>query len=117
MNLAANRIRALIIFCILIGTFLGTFVALDQSDLLFAKEPIDNQQVLQENDTQTLILKETIARASRSNHKLTAEELAKIANNVYLNSEDFQMDYQLILAVIEQESHFRINAVSPKGAL
>jgi soluble lytic murein transglycosylase len=42
--------------------------------------------------------------------------LHEIANYVYAESKEHDLDYRLVLAVMKVESNFKLDAVSPKGA-
>lgn len=55
-------------------------------------------------------LKNTKARTSENN-------LRVIADTVYEEAQDYDIDYRLVLAVMKVESNFNHNAISPKGAL
>jgi soluble lytic murein transglycosylase len=44
------------------------------------------------------------------------EKLTKIANSVYDEAKDFEIDYRLVLAVMKVESNFKSDAISKKGA-
>jgi|GEM_PF-215351 len=44
------------------------------------------------------------------------EKLRKIANSVYEEAKDFELDYRLVLAVMKVESNFKSDAISKKGA-
>jgi soluble lytic murein transglycosylase len=44
------------------------------------------------------------------------EKLIKIANSVYEEAKDFEIDYRLVLAVMKVESNFKSDAISKKGA-
>jgi soluble lytic murein transglycosylase len=54
-------------------------------------------------------LKEKKVRASD-------EKLKKIANSVYEEAKDYEIDYRLVLAVMKVESNFKSDAISKKGA-
>ncbi|MHB1681033.1 MAG: lytic transglycosylase domain-containing protein [bacterium] len=45
------------------------------------------------------------------------DSYGKIVNAVYTASKDFDVPSALVLSVMEEESDFNINAVSPKGAI
>jgi|GEM_PF-5032351 len=98
-----NRIKTLIIYCTLVGSLLGIFLTLGDLDLY----PIRPKVQLAESpvpDPHQEILTEIIALAKKNNPRLTAMELVEISNSVYHSSLAYQVDYRLILAVIEQEA-------------
>lgn len=50
------------------------------------------------------------------NQKLTETEARAISGMVYNESKEYGLDYRLVLAIMQVESNFRSNVVSPKGA-
>lgn len=105
-----------IISCTIIGSLLGVFLAISDLKLAFPNKSLKPAPIVAEARQELDVHREIILTAKKNNPRLSTSELLEIANSVYNNSLEFRLDYQLILAVIEQESHFRINAVSHKGA-
>lgn len=107
--------RSLLICCTVAGLVLGA--ALASAD--FNWDKLKSKEAEQEEvipDDRYAIYREIMDTAKKNNPKLTSMELLEIAQSVYQSSLEFDMDYKLILAVIKKESHFRIKAVSSKGA-
>jgi len=48
--------------------------------------------------------------------RVSDEKLRKIADSVYDEAKDYDIDYRLVLAVMKVESNFKSNAISKKGA-
>jgi soluble lytic murein transglycosylase len=60
---------------------------------------------------------ERIARYLKDkNVRASDEKLKKIADSVYQDAKDYEIDYRLVLAVMKVESNFKSNAISRKGA-
>jgi soluble lytic murein transglycosylase len=47
---------------------------------------------------------------------IAEDQLRNVAKMIYEESEDYMVDYRLILAIVKIESNFKHNAVSSKGA-
>ena len=48
--------------------------------------------------------------------RVSDDKLRTIADSVYGEAKDYEVDYRLVLAVIKVESNFKSNAISKKGA-
>lgn len=64
----------------------------------------------------SLIIEKTIAYLKAHNPGVPEERLRIIASSVYNESQKYDLDYRLILAVMKVESNFKNNAVSMRGA-
>lgn len=63
-------------------------------------------------------IREKIVRYLKSKKVRTSEDnLRVIADTVYEEAQDYEIDYRLVLAVMKVESNFNQRAVSPKGAV
>jgi soluble lytic murein transglycosylase len=69
-----------------------------------------------ENDQKELIITKTFEYLKDKKVKGSDEKLRTIANSVYEESQKYDIDYRLILAVMKVESNFRNDAISRKGA-
>lgn len=69
-----------------------------------------------ENDQKELIITKTFEYLKDKKVKGSDEKLRIIANSVYEESQQYAIDYRLILAVMKVESNFRNDAISRKGA-
>ena len=74
-------------------------------------------QAADEGDNQKeLIVTKTFEFLKNRKAKGTDEKLMTIANSVYEESQRYDIDYRLILAVMKVESNFKNDAISRKGA-
>ncbi len=70
----------------------------------------------EDSDQKGLIVAKTFEYLKDKKVRGSDEKLMTIANSVYEESQKFDIDYRLILAVMKVESNFRNDAVSRKGA-
>lgn len=69
------------------------------------------------DDKNKVAIKEKIFRYLKERKGSSNDEkLRKIANSVYEEAKDFEIDYRLVLAVMKVESNFKSDAISKKGA-
>ena len=69
-----------------------------------------------ENTEKEMIIAKTVEYLKEKRVKANEDTLKTIANTVYEESQQYNLDYRLILAVMKVESNFRHNAISRKGA-
>lgn len=69
-----------------------------------------------ESKEQNIISKEIVQYLKDKKVRGSNEKLEKIANSVYEEAKDYEIDYRLVLAVMKVESNFKSNAISKKGA-
>ncbi len=62
------------------------------------------------------IIDRTSAYLTTENDELDAAQARSISEVVLRESEDYDLDYRLVLAVMKVESNFRLDAVSSRGA-
>jgi soluble lytic murein transglycosylase len=62
------------------------------------------------------IIDRTSAYITTENDELNEVQARSISEVVYRESEEYDLDYRLVLAVMKVESNFRLNAVSSRGA-
>lgn len=68
-------------------------------------------------EKKSALVKEGIFRYLKNGKtSLTDEHIRKIAESVYREARDYDIDYRLVLAVMKVESNFSSNAVSKRGA-
>ncbi|MBA4417165.1 MAG: hypothetical protein C0392_04545 [Syntrophus sp. (in: bacteria)] len=95
--------KTFIVFVVIIAFTLVTFSMIEA----FNNENSKGNEIIKEKIVQ--YLKSKKVRASD-------ERLKTIANSVYEEAQDYDVDYRLVLAVIKVESNFRNEAVSKMGA-
>jgi soluble lytic murein transglycosylase len=69
-----------------------------------------------DNKQKSLITNEIVRYLKDKKVRATDEKLKKIANSVYEEAKDYEIDYRLVLAVMKVESNFKSDAISKKGA-
>jgi soluble lytic murein transglycosylase len=69
-----------------------------------------------ENTEKEMIIAKTVEYLKENRVRANEDTLKTIANTVYEESQQYNLDYRLILAVMKVESNFRHNAISRKGA-
>lgn len=74
------------------------------------------QAAEEDNDQKELIIEKTFEYLKDKKVKGSDENLRTIAGSVYEESQKYDIDYRLILAVMKVESNFRHDAISRKGA-
>jgi soluble lytic murein transglycosylase len=62
------------------------------------------------------IIDRTSAYLTAENDELNEAQARAISEVVYRESEEYDLDYRFVLAVMKVESNFRLNAVSSRGA-
>ena len=70
----------------------------------------------EDNDRKELIIAKTFEYLKDKKVNASEEKLRTIAGSVYEESQRYDIDYRLVLAVMKVESNFRHNALSRKGA-
>lgn len=70
----------------------------------------------EDNDQKELIIEKTFEYLKDKKARGSDEKLKAIAGSVYEESQRYDIDYRLILAVMKVESNFRNDAISRKGA-
>lgn len=98
-----GRHGTLILIALLCGTIVGGFCNVGGVSSAGEKE--------------SAVVKERIFRYLKNRRAgLTDENVRKIAESVYHEARDYEIDYRLVLAVMKVESNFTSNAVSKRGA-
>lgn len=69
-----------------------------------------------QNSAKESIIEQVVKYLKSKNVKIAESTLRAMASTVYEESEAYDLDYRLVLAVIKVESNFKNNAVSNKGA-
>jgi soluble lytic murein transglycosylase len=69
-----------------------------------------------EDGQRNIITREIVQYLKDKKVQASDDKLKKIANSVYEEAKDYEIDYRLVLAVMKVESNFRSNAISRKGA-
>jgi len=69
-----------------------------------------------DNKQKSVITNEIVRYLKDKKVRATDEKLKKIANSVYEEAKDYEIDYRLVLAVMKVESNFKSDAISKKGA-
>ncbi len=69
-----------------------------------------------DNKQKSIITGEIVQYLKDKKVRTSDEKLRKIANSVYEEAKDYEIDYRLVLAVMKVESNFRSDAISKKGA-
>jgi soluble lytic murein transglycosylase len=70
----------------------------------------------EEESPKEAVVQQIVRFIKGRNVRLGDETLTRMANTVYEESQLYELDYRLILAVIKVESNFRHDAVSNRGA-
>lgn len=70
----------------------------------------------EDNDRKELIISKMLKYLKEKKANASEEKLRIIAGSVYEESQRYDIDYRLVLAVMKVESNFRHNAISRKGA-
>jgi soluble lytic murein transglycosylase len=70
----------------------------------------------EDNSEKEMIVAKTAQYLKEKKTNASEEKLKTIANSVYEESQKYDIDYRLILAVMKVESNFKNEAVSRKGA-
>jgi soluble lytic murein transglycosylase len=70
----------------------------------------------EEESARETIVQQIVYFIKGKNVRLRDETLTKMANTVYEESQLYDLDYRLVLAVIKVESNFRHDAISKRGA-
>ena len=70
----------------------------------------------EEESPKETVVQQIIHFIKGKNVRLGDETLTRMANTVYKESQLYELDYRLVLAVIKVESNFRHDAVSNRGA-
>jgi soluble lytic murein transglycosylase len=70
----------------------------------------------EEESPRETVIQQIVHFIKGKNVRLHDETLTRMANTVYDESQLYELDYRLILAVIKVESNFRHDAVSNRGA-
>jgi soluble lytic murein transglycosylase len=89
----------------LIPIIVITFVAFT---LVFAADNVGNEK--------NIITAEIFQYLKDKKVRASDDKLKKIANSVYEEAKDYEIDYRLVLAVMKVESNFKSDAISKKGA-
>ena len=90
-----------------VGVLCGTLLAYPVLPV-FAEE--------EEESPKEAVVQQIIHFIKGKNVRLRDETLTRMANTVYEESQLYELDYRLVLAVIKIESNFRHDAVSNRGA-
>lgn len=69
-----------------------------------------------QNTPKETIVEQVVRYLKGKNVKIADKKLREMAATVYEESEAYDLDYRLVLAIIKVESNFKNNAVSCKGA-
>lgn len=69
-----------------------------------------------QNSPKETIIEQVVQYLKSKNVKIADGKLRDMASTVYEESEAYDLDYRLVLAVIKVESNFRSDAISSKGA-
>jgi soluble lytic murein transglycosylase len=69
-----------------------------------------------EHKEKSLITSEIVQYLKDKKVRVSDDKLKKIANSVYDEAKDYDIDYRLVLAVMKVESNFKSDAISKKGA-
>jgi soluble lytic murein transglycosylase len=69
-----------------------------------------------ESKEKSIITGEIVQYLKGKKVRVTDDKLRKIADSVYEEAKDYEIDYRLVLAVMKVESNFKSDAISKKGA-
>ena len=67
-------------------------------------------------DSKEALIGKIVDHMKEEDATIAEDKLRSVAKMIYEASEDYSVDYRLILAIVKIESNFKHNAVSPKGA-
>ena len=94
-----------------------SFLALAAASLLWATLlacPVFAEE--EEEAPKEAVVQQIVHFIKAKNVRLRDETLTRMANTVYEESQLYELDYRLVLAVIRVESNFRHDVVSKRGA-
>ncbi len=103
MSIAKKHVKLPVVICAAIALLGGSFFIYEA----FADERGNEHNIIKSKIVDFLKSKKV---------KATDERLRSIADTVYEEAREYDVDYRLILAVMKVESNFRNEAVSKKGA-
>jgi soluble lytic murein transglycosylase len=83
---------------------------------IFATLSFSGVIINEDNTEKELIISKTVQYLKGKKIFASDEKLKTIANSVYEESQKYDFDYRLILAVMKVESNFKSEAISRKGA-
>lgn len=69
-----------------------------------------------DNKQKSVITSEIVQYLKDKKVRANDDKLRTIADSVYEEAKDYEIDYRLVLAVMKVESNFKSNAISKKGA-
>jgi soluble lytic murein transglycosylase len=79
-------------------------------------QTMNNIQQAAKQDKQDKMVGNIVGYLEERSVDMPDDVLREIANYVYAESKEHDIDYRLVLAVMKVESNFKLDAVSPKGA-
>lgn len=73
-------------------------------------------KIIEDNSEKEMIISRTVQYLKEKKVNIAEEKIKAIANSVYKESQEYDIDYRLVLAVMKVESNFKSEAVSRRGA-
>lgn len=73
-------------------------------------------KIIEDNSEKEIIISKTVQYLKEKKVNTSEEKMKTIANSVYKESQEYDIDYRLILAVMKIESNFKNEAISRRGA-
>ena len=73
-------------------------------------------KIIEDNSEKELIITKTVQYLKEKKINTSEEKMKAIANSVYKESQEYDIDYRLVLAVVKVESNFNNEAISRRGA-
>ena len=76
--------------------------------------PLTNKRAM--DATKEAVIGKIVDHMKEEDATIAEDKLRSVAKMIYEASEDYSVDYRLVLAIVKIESNFKYNAVSSKGA-
>jgi soluble lytic murein transglycosylase len=73
-------------------------------------------KLIEDTSEKELIIAKTVQYLKEKKVNTSEEKMKALANSVYKESQEYDIDYRLILAVVKVESNFNNEAISRRGA-
>ncbi|MBA4389447.1 MAG: hypothetical protein C0399_00715 [Syntrophus sp. (in: bacteria)] len=73
-------------------------------------------KIIEDNSEKETIISKTVQYMKEKKVNTSDEKMKAIANSIYKESQEYDIDYRLILAVMKVESNFKNEAISRRGA-
>lgn len=73
-------------------------------------------KLIEDTSEKELIIAKTVQYLKEKKVNTSEEKMKALANSVYKESQEYDIDYRLVLAVVKVESNFNNEAISRRGA-